>query len=155
MKKMNKKGFTLIELLAVIVILAIIMVIAVPQILNVIDKSRDSAWESNIKMIEDAIETNETLITNNMASGNTTESIFSATGCTAKNINEMADIDEKATTIASEGTFTAEVKGTDGAITTPKSCEIVVSATTGGEFNGRTAQKITCTSSGCSHAKAQ
>ena len=44
MKKMNKKGFTLIELLAVIVILAIIMVIAVPQILNVIDKSRDSAW---------------------------------------------------------------------------------------------------------------
>ena len=41
--KNNKKGFTLIELLAVIVILAIIMVIAVPQILNVIQSSRDSA----------------------------------------------------------------------------------------------------------------
>ena len=155
MKKMNKKGFTLIELLAVIVILAIIMVIAVPQILNVIDKSRESAWESNVKMIEDAIETNETLITNNMASGNTTVSIFSTEGCTSANIKKMADIDEKATTIAEKGKFTAEVKGTDGAITTPKSCEIVVSAKDGGEFNGRTAQKITCTSSGCLHANAQ
>lgn len=155
MKKMNKKGFTLIELLAVIVILAIIMVIAVPQILNVIDKSRESAWESNIKMIEDAIETNEALITNNMASGNTTESIFSAEGCKAKNINKMADIDEKATTIAESGTFTPETKGTDGTITAQKSCEIVVSAKAGGEFNGRTAQKITCTPSGCLHANAQ
>ena len=52
----NKKGFTLIELLAVIVILAIIMVIAVPQILNVIENSRKSAWESNVKMIAEGIE---------------------------------------------------------------------------------------------------
>ena len=155
MKKMNKKGFTLIELLAVIVILAIIMVIAVPQILNVIDKSRDSAWESNTKMIEDAIETNEALITNNMTTGGTTKTVFSEAGCTAENINKMADIDKTATTITEKGKFTAEVKGTDGAITTPKSCEIVVSATAGGEFNGRTAQKITCTSSGCLHANAQ
>ena len=56
MKKMDKKGFTLIELLAVIVILAIIMVIAVPQILNVIENSRESAWKSNVKMIADGIE---------------------------------------------------------------------------------------------------
>ena len=56
MKKMDKKGFTLIELLAVIVILAIIMVIAVPQILNVIENSRESAWKSNVKMIAEGIE---------------------------------------------------------------------------------------------------
>ena len=59
--KNNKKGFTLIELLAVIVILAIIMVIAVPQILNVINDSRSSAWKNSVKMIENAIETNATL----------------------------------------------------------------------------------------------
>ena len=56
MKKLDRKGFTLIELLAVIVILAIIMVIAVPQILNVIENSRSSAWKSNVKMIADGIE---------------------------------------------------------------------------------------------------
>ena len=50
---MNKKGFTLIELLAVIVILAIIMVIAVPQILNVVQSSKNSAWKSNVKLIEE------------------------------------------------------------------------------------------------------
>ena len=53
---MNKKGFTLIELLAVIVILAIIMVIAVPQILNVIDSSRTSAWNNSVGMIKKSIQ---------------------------------------------------------------------------------------------------
>ena len=53
----NKKGFTLIELLAVIVILAVIMVIAVPQILNVIEKSKESAASSSIKLVKDAIKT--------------------------------------------------------------------------------------------------
>ena len=61
----NKKGFTLIELLAVIVILAIIMVIAVPQILNVIDSSRTSAWNDSVKLIKNAIETNTTLFNPN------------------------------------------------------------------------------------------
>lgn len=154
MKKMNKKGFTLIELLAVIVILAIIMVIAVPQILNVIDKSRESAWESNIKMIEEAIETNEALITTNMTTENGAVSVLSEAGCKSANITKMADIDTTATTIA-DGDFQAEEKGSDGAITKQKSCAIVVSAKAGGEFNGRTAQKITCTPSGCLHANAQ
>ena len=54
----NKKGFTLIELLAVIVILAIIMVIAVPQILEVINNSRNKAWDESVGLIEDAIELN-------------------------------------------------------------------------------------------------
>ncbi len=51
---MKNKGFTLIELLAVITILAIILVIAIPKIGNIIDSSRQSAYESQIKIIEDA-----------------------------------------------------------------------------------------------------
>ncbi len=42
MKKKN--GFTLVELLAVIVILAIIMVIAIPAVLDVMNRSRKSAF---------------------------------------------------------------------------------------------------------------
>ena len=53
----NKKGFTLIELLAVIVILAIIMIIAVPQILNVIESSKNSSATSSIKLLKEGIKT--------------------------------------------------------------------------------------------------
>ena len=53
----KNKGFTLIELLAVIVILVIITVIAVPKILDVINKSRESAANSSIKLVKDAIKT--------------------------------------------------------------------------------------------------
>ena len=54
---MKKKGFTLIELLAVIVILGIIIVIAVPKVLDIINKSRESASNSSIKLVKDAIKT--------------------------------------------------------------------------------------------------
>ena len=47
----NKKGFTLIELLAVIVILAVILVIAIPRIIDVIDSSKLSSFESSARMI--------------------------------------------------------------------------------------------------------
>ena len=57
----NKKGFTLIELLAIIVILAVIMAIAIPQVLNVVNGSKESAWKDNIKMISKAIELNTQL----------------------------------------------------------------------------------------------
>lgn len=53
----SKRGFTLIELLAVIVILAVIMVIAVPQILKIIESSKNSVAESSIKLVKDAIKT--------------------------------------------------------------------------------------------------
>ena len=53
----NKKGFTLIELLAVIVILAIIMVIAVPQILKVIENSRNNAAKSSMDLLKAGIQT--------------------------------------------------------------------------------------------------
>ena len=45
--KRNKNGFTLIELLAVIVILAIIALIAVPVVMNIITKSRKSAFKDS------------------------------------------------------------------------------------------------------------
>lgn len=133
MKKLDRKGFTLIELLAVIVILAIIMVIAVPQILNVIDKSKESAWESNIKMIEDGIETNETLVKTGMTNDGAV-SVLSTAGCTEDNIAKSADIDANGTGIsASFATNTC-----------------TITATGKNNFAGRTAT-ITCTSTGCTH----
>ena len=47
----NKKGLTLVELLAVIVILAVILVIAIPRIIDVIDSSKLSSFESSARMI--------------------------------------------------------------------------------------------------------
>ena len=46
----NKKGFTLVELLAVIVILGILLLIAVPAVQNIIENSRNKAFESNAKL---------------------------------------------------------------------------------------------------------
>ena len=51
MIKNKIKGFTLIELLAVIIILAIVALIATPIVLNVIDKAKESARNSEINMI--------------------------------------------------------------------------------------------------------
>ena len=53
---MNKKGFTLVELLAVIVILAIILAIAIPSITSLINNSKKSSFESNVKMLAAGIE---------------------------------------------------------------------------------------------------
>jgi len=50
-----KKGFTLVELLAVIIILAVIALIATPIVLNVVESSRKSAFESSIYGIIEAI----------------------------------------------------------------------------------------------------
>ncbi len=54
MENKRKKGFTLIELLAVIVILAIIVLIALPRILNVVEKSRMSAFKSSASLMAKA-----------------------------------------------------------------------------------------------------
>jgi len=53
---MKKKGFTLVELLAVIIILAVIALIATPIVLNVVEKSRKSAFESSVYGIVETIE---------------------------------------------------------------------------------------------------
>ena len=52
---MKRKGFTLVELLAVIVILAIILLIAVPNILGVINQSKEKAFEISVKKAFDAV----------------------------------------------------------------------------------------------------
>jgi type IV pilus assembly protein PilA len=52
-----KKGFTLIELLAVILILGIIALIAVPQVTNVIEKSRKGAAETSAEHYISAVNT--------------------------------------------------------------------------------------------------
>lgn len=51
---MKQKGFTLIELIAVVVILALIALIVFPAINSVLKDSRDSAYETQIRMIEKA-----------------------------------------------------------------------------------------------------
>ena len=117
----NRKGFTLIELLAVIVILAIIMVIAVPQILNVINNSRKSAWVNSVKMIENSLELNTTLF--NPSSGAQTYTIDSLCA-TPANVSNIADVGDMTITCnTSTKVFTLTGKN---------------------QFSGRTAT-ITCT----------
>lgn len=104
MKKLDRKGFTLIELLAVIVILAIIMVIAVPQILNVIENSRSSAWKSNVKMIAEGIELAKTTSEfstdkfdiNSVCSGTARD----ITTDTTVNFSKVADVSADDTTVS-------------------------------------------------------
>lgn len=130
----NKKGFTLIELLAVIVILAIIMVIAVPQILNVIQSSRDSAWKSNVKLIEEGIELGEATTTTGLTSSN-----FSiSTVCTAASdtsivdsLKSVADISSDDTEVTCAGAGSVKVTGK-------------------GQFANQPAATITCTNGNCS-----
>ena len=132
--KNNKKGFTLIELLAVIVILAIIMVIAVPQILNVIQSSRDSAWKSNVKLIEEGIELGEATTTTGL-----TSSKFSiSTVCTAASdtsivdsLKSVADISSDDTEVTCAGAGSVKVTGK-------------------GQFANQPAATITCTNGNCS-----
>lgn len=132
--KNNKKGFTLIELLAVIVILAIIMVIAVPQILNVIQSSRDSAWKSNVKLIEEGIELGEATTTTGLTSSN-----FSiSTVCTAASdtsivdsLKSVADISSDDTEVTCAGAGSVKVTGK-------------------GQFANQPTATITCTNGNCS-----
>ena len=145
----NKKRFTLIGLLAVIVILAIIMVVAIPQILNVINNSRKSSWDSNVKLVAKSIDLNNTMdqtgvIGNGQAAGQST-----ATGQTQgyplsslcnngaltnfDKITEVGDINYSASSCSKNGntyTFTLkgqnQFKGYEATIecTTSKACKI-------------------------------
>ena len=137
MKKMNKKGFTLIELLAVIVILAIIMVIAVPQILDVIDSSRKSAWDSNVKLIDEAIELNTTL-------GSTQFADFSLSSkCSAADFTaEIADIADIST---ADTKVTCTSATTDGKTTYTVTVSPAVDADGKeiGQFAGQESQTLT------------
>lgn len=129
MKKMNKKGFTLIELLAVIVILAIIMVIAVPQILDVITESRKSAWDSNVKLVDEAIELNTTLGNTEFADFSLDEKCVADTDDAkfVDSIAEIADISTKDTAVTCTKTVTTACTG--------KTYEVTVSPVDGGQFD--------------------
>ena len=48
---MKKKGFTLVELLAVIAILAILVIIALPNVMNLFNRAKENAFETEIKEI--------------------------------------------------------------------------------------------------------
>ena len=109
----NKKGFTLIELLAVIVILAIIMVIAVPQILNVINNSKNKAWDESVGLIEDAIELNTALSNTGMAEGTFTSLAATCSGNVNDIISSIADYEDLTVSSCTEssGTYTFTLTG--------------------------------------------
>lgn len=53
---MNKKGFTLIELLSVILIIAILATITIPAVGNILNNSKEKAYNEQIRFIEQAAE---------------------------------------------------------------------------------------------------
>ena len=102
---MKKKGFTLIELLAVIVILGIITVIAVPKVLDIINKSRESAASSSIKLVKDAIKTQ-------VASSDLTGPVFTkeTDGCYIFNFDDQTSGNAKALEIKNKDKVTGSIK---------------------------------------------
>ena len=102
---MKKKGFTLIELLAVIVILGIITVIAVPKVLDIINKSRESAASSSIKLVKDAIKTQ-------IASSDLTGPVFTkeTDGCYLFNFDDQTSGNAKSLEIKNKDKVTGSIK---------------------------------------------
>ena len=102
---MKKKGFTLIELLAVIVILGIITVIAVPKILDIINKSRESAASSSIKLVKDAIKTQ-------VASSDLTGPVFTkeTDGCYIFNFDDQTSGNAKSLEIKNKDKVSGSIK---------------------------------------------
>ena len=102
---MKKKGFTLIELLAVIVILGIITVIAVPKVLDIINKSRESATSSSIKLVKDAIKTQ-------VASSDLTGPVFTkeTDGCYIFNFDDQISGNAKALEIKNKDKVSGSIK---------------------------------------------
>ena len=101
----KEKGFTLIELLAVIVILGIITVIAVPKILDIINKSRDSAVNSSLKFVKDAIKTQ-------IASSDLTGPVFTkeTDGCYIFNFDDQATGNAKILEIRNKDKVSGSIK---------------------------------------------
>ena len=111
---MKNKGFTLIELLAVIVILAIIMVIAVPQILKVIEKSRENAAKSSIDLLKSGIQTQiaaAELTTNPFTKDNDNS------GCYTFDFDSDTNGNVSKLEVKNKERFTGQVKYCNGTIT--------------------------------------
>ena len=102
---MKKKGFTLIELLAVIVILGIITVIAVPKVLDIINKSKESAASSSIKLVKDAIKTQ-------VASSDLTGPVFTkeSDGCYLFNFDDQTTGNAKVLEIKNKDKVSGSIK---------------------------------------------
>ena len=102
---MKKKGFTLIELLAVIVILGIITVIAVPKVLDIINKSKESAASSSIKLVKDAIKTQ-------VASSDLTGPVFTkeTDGCYIFNFDDQTTGNSKELSIKNKDRVSESIK---------------------------------------------
>ena len=102
---MKKKGFTLIELLAVIVILGIITVVAVPKVLDIINKSKESAASSSIKLVKDAIKTQ-------IASSDLTGPVFTkeTDGCYVFNFDDQTTGNAKALEIKNKDKVSGSIK---------------------------------------------
>ena len=102
---MKKKGFTLIELLAVIVILGIITVIAVPKVLDIINKSKESASNSSIKLVKDAIKTQ-------VASSDLTGPVFTkeTDGCYLFDFDDQESGNAKALEIKNKDKISGSIK---------------------------------------------
>ena len=102
---MKKKGFTLIELLAVIVILGIITVIAVPKVLDIINKSKESAAISSIKIVKDAIKTQ-------VASSDLTGPVFikETDGCYIFNFDDQTTGNAKSLEIKNKDKVSGSIK---------------------------------------------
>ena len=102
---MKKKGFTLIELLAVIVIIGIITVIAVPKVLDIINKSRESAASSSIKLVKDAIKTQ-------VASSDLTGPVFTkeTDGCYLFNFDDQSTKNVRALNVKNKDKISGSIK---------------------------------------------
>lgn len=145
MKNINKKGFTLIELLAVIVILAVIMVIAVPNILNVIDGAKKSAWESNVKLIEEAIELN-----NAISGTNGVNNFDYSTTCTASAEAYGKDVTTAIRPIVDINDTVVKCPADEAGVSAG---QLIIEPTPEGQFKGQSSYTIACTSSSCSSTK--
>ena len=103
MKK--ERGFTLIELLAIIVILGIITVVAVPKILDIVNKSKESAEQTSIKLVKDAIKTQ-------IASSDLTGPVFikETDGCYLFNFDDQESGNSKVLEIKNKDRVSGSIK---------------------------------------------
>ena len=94
-----------LELLAVIVILGIITVIAVPKILDIINKSRNSAVNSSLKLVKDAIKTQ-------IASSDLTGPVFTkeTDGCYVFNFDDQTTGNSKELSIKNKDRVSGSIK---------------------------------------------
>ena len=94
-----------LELLAVIVILGIITVIAVPKILDIINKSRNSAVNSSLKLVKDAIKTQ-------IASSDLTGPVFTkeTDGCYVFNFDDQTTGNPKELSIKNKDRVSESIK---------------------------------------------